>query len=62
VHLTVEFTPPAGPLGRAILSLFKEAPDQYFQQMLRELKQVMETGEKASTQGQPSGRKEGPAS
>jgi hypothetical protein len=26
--------------------------------MLRELKQVMETGEKATTQGQPSGRKE----
>jgi uncharacterized membrane protein len=58
VHLTIEFTPPAGPLGRAMLSLFKEAPDQYFQQVLREFKQVMETGEKATTQGQPSGRNE----
>lgn len=58
VRLTVEFVPPAGVLGQAVLKLFGEAPAQYVGQYLREFKQVMETGEKATTEGQPSGRKE----
>jgi uncharacterized membrane protein len=56
VHLTLEFVPPGGPLGQAILKLFGEAPAQYVGQFLREFKQVMETGEKATTEGQTSGR------
>jgi uncharacterized membrane protein len=56
VHLVVEFVPPAGVLGRTVLKLFNDAPAQYIGQYLRELKQVMETGEKSTTKGQPSGR------
>jgi uncharacterized membrane protein len=56
VHLVVEFVPPAGMLGRTVLKLFNDAPAQYISQYLRELKQVMETGEKSTTKGQPSGR------
>lgn len=58
VHLTVEFVPPGGPLAQAALKLFGDVPNQYFAQYLREFKQVMETGEKATTEGQTSGRKE----
>jgi uncharacterized membrane protein len=56
VQLTIEFVPPAGALGKAVINLFGEAPQQYFGQFLREFKQVMETGEKATTEGQTSGR------
>jgi uncharacterized membrane protein len=57
VHLTLEFVPPGGAIGKALLNLFGEAPNQYIGQFLREFKQLMETGEKATTEGQPSGRK-----
>jgi uncharacterized membrane protein len=56
VHLTLEFVPPGGALGKAVLKLFGEAPQQYIGQFLREFKQIMETGEKATTRGQTSGR------
>jgi uncharacterized membrane protein len=55
IHLTVEFTPPGGALGRAVTNLFGEVPGQYFAQYLREFKQLMETGEKTTNAG-PSGR------
>jgi uncharacterized membrane protein len=56
VHLTLEFVPPGGAMGKALLSLFNEAPNQYIGQFLRDFKMVMETGEKATNSGQPSGR------
>jgi uncharacterized membrane protein len=56
VHLTLEFAPPGGPLGRAALNLFGDVPGQYIHQYLRDFKQMMETGEKATTEGQTSGR------
>lgn len=56
VYLTVGFDPPGGAIGEALLKLFGEAPAQYFSQYLREFKQLMETGEKATTEGQTSGR------
>ncbi len=58
VRLTVEFVPPAGALGKALLSMFTAAPSEYIGQFLREFKQYMETGEKATTEGQSSGRAE----
>ncbi len=58
VQLTIEFVPPGGAIGKAVLKLFGEAPQQYIGQFLREFKQVMETGEKATTKGQTSGRLE----
>lgn len=44
VRLTIEFIPPAGQLGKAILKLFTEVPDRYVAQFLRELKHFMEIG------------------
>jgi len=59
VHLTIEFVPPGGILGEAILKLFGVAPNQYVGQMLRDFKAMMETGEKPTIQGQTSGREKG---
>jgi len=58
VTLTVEFVPPGGAIGQALLKMFGDVPNQYVGQYLREFKQMMETGEKATTQGQTSGRKQ----
>ncbi len=58
VQLTVEFIPPAGIIGQALVKLFGDVPAQYIGQYLREFKQQMETGEKATIEGQTSGRKE----
>jgi uncharacterized membrane protein len=56
VQMTVEYVPPGGTLGKAFAELFGEVPAQYLGQFLREFKQLMETGEKATNEGQPSGR------
>lgn len=56
VTLTLEFVPPGGPLGQAVMKMFNDAPSQYIGQYLRDFKMIMETGEQATTQGQTSGR------
>lgn len=56
VTLTLEFVPPGGPLGQAVMNMFNDAPGQYIGQYLRDFKMIMETGEQATTQGQSSGR------
>jgi uncharacterized membrane protein len=56
VSVTVEFVPPGGAIGKAITELVGEVPAQYLAQLLREFKQLMETGEKSTTEGQSSGR------
>lgn len=56
VKVVVKYDPPAGKLGAAIAKLFGEEPEQQIQEDLRRFKQVMETGEAATTEGQPSGR------
>ncbi len=58
VQLTVQFIPPAGVIGQAVVKLFGEVPQQYIGQYLREFKQQMETGEIATIDGQTSGREE----
>jgi len=58
VHLNVDFVPPGGPLAQALLKLFGDVPNQYIAQYLRDFKQMMETGEKATNKSQSSGRKE----
>ena len=49
VVLTVEFVPPGGALGHALLKLLGDAPNQYVAEYLREFKQMMEAGETATT-------------
>jgi uncharacterized membrane protein len=39
-----------------VAKLFGEEPEQQIQEDLRRFKQIMEAGEVASTEGQPSGR------
>jgi uncharacterized membrane protein len=58
VHVTLDYTPPGGVLGAAVAKLFGEEPGQQVAGDLRRFKQLMETGEIASTDGQPSGRRD----
>jgi uncharacterized membrane protein len=55
VHL--QYNPPAGKLGAAVAKLFGEEPTIQVRDDLRRLKQLFETGEIATTDGQPSGRR-----
>ncbi len=56
VRVVLKYDPPGGALGAAIAKLFGESPDQQIDEDLRRFKQVMETGETSTTEGQSSGR------
>ena len=51
----MQYLPPAGALGVAIAKMFGEEPEQQLRSDLRRLKQILETGEIATTDGQPAG-------
>jgi uncharacterized membrane protein len=53
----MEYRPPGGAVTSAIAKLFGEEPEQQIGDELRRFKQLMEAGEIATTEGQPSGRK-----
>jgi uncharacterized membrane protein len=57
VRVEMLYRPPAGKLGRQIARLFGEEPAQQIREDLRRFKQLLETGEVATTEGQPSGRR-----
>ena len=56
VKVQMEYAPPAGQLGAIIAKLFGEEPDQQIGEDLYRFKQMMEAGEVATIEGQPSGR------
>ncbi|MBD2006730.1 MULTISPECIES: SRPBCC family protein [Cyanophyceae] len=56
VKVVIEYNPPGGAVGVAIAKLFGEAPQQQIGDDLRRFKMLMEAGEIATTEGQPSGR------
>ena len=56
LYVSMEYQPPAGSLGAAFAKLFGEEPSQQIRDDLRHFKQIMETGEAATVEGQPSGR------
>jgi uncharacterized membrane protein len=56
VTVEMQYNPPAGSLGAAFAKLFGEEPSQQLRNDLRHFKQMMETGEVPSVEGQPSGR------
>lgn len=56
VKVKLEYESPAGILGEAIAKLFGEEPEQQIGDDLYRFKQLMETREIATTEGQPSGR------
>lgn len=56
VIVTIDYIPPAGKVGSWIAKLFGEEPKQQIREDLRRFKQLMETGEIASVEGQPHGQ------
>jgi hypothetical protein len=52
----MEYNPPIGSLGAAFAKLFGKEPDQQINADLRRFKQIAESGEVATVDGQSSGR------
>jgi len=61
LKVKMNYNPPAGKLGLALAQLWGETPEQLIKQDLRRLKQLIETGEIATIDGQVSGRSPSPA-
>jgi uncharacterized membrane protein len=57
VRVVLKYDPPAGKLGAFVARLFGENPEQQIDEDLRRFKQLIETGEVATTEGQPSARR-----
>lgn len=56
VRVTMNYNPPAGKVGATVAELLGSEPAQLIKDDLRRLKQVLETGEIATVDGQSSGR------
>jgi uncharacterized membrane protein len=56
VKVVTAYNPPAGAIGDAIATLFGENPKQQIGDDLARFKMLMEAGEIATNDGQPSGR------
>jgi uncharacterized membrane protein len=56
VNVAMQYRPPAGSMGAAFAKLLGEEPGQQIREDLYHFKHMMETGEMASVEGQPSGR------
>jgi uncharacterized membrane protein len=56
VRVELQYNPPAGPLGAVVAKLWGEEPDQQIREDLHRFKQILETGEIPTVEGQPSGR------
>jgi uncharacterized membrane protein len=61
VKVVIDYIPPAGVFGATIAKLFGESPEQQIREDLRRFKQLMETGEIPTTEGQPHGNCTGSA-
>lgn len=55
VEVTLEYNPPAGMLGALVAKLFGEEPGIQVEDDLRRFKQLMETGEISTNEGQSHG-------
>jgi uncharacterized membrane protein len=55
VRIKLQYDPPGGKLGSAIAWAFGESPDHVVREGLRRFKQLMETGEIPTIDGQPRG-------
>jgi uncharacterized membrane protein len=58
VRVELTYRPPAGVLGATIAKLFGAEPKQQLHENLHRFRQLMETGEIITTEGQPAGRSE----
>jgi uncharacterized membrane protein len=57
VRVHLQYNPPGGRVGAAVARMFGREPNQTVREDLRRFKQLMETGEIPTTEGQPSGRR-----
>ena len=57
VKVRLSYAPPLGRSGRAVLKLLGEEPKQQITKDLYRLRQILESGVVATTEGQPSGRR-----
>jgi len=55
VRVVIDYIPPAGRFGATLAKLFRADPETEIREDLRRFKQVMETGEVPTTQGQSTG-------
>ena len=58
VKVVLNYNVPGGKVSALLAKLFGDEPGQMIEEDLRRLKQVLETGEVATVEGQPSGRDE----
>jgi len=56
VHVEMQFRPPLGKAGATVAKIFGTDPEQQVKEDLRRFKQLVETGEVPTTQGQPAAR------
>ncbi|HMV47845.1 MAG TPA: cyclase/dehydrase, partial [Blastocatellia bacterium] len=56
VKVQLQSRPPAGVIGAAVAKLFGEDPEWQVKDDLRRFKQLMETGDIITTEGQSAGR------
>jgi uncharacterized membrane protein len=56
VRVEIEYRPPAGLLGVTVAKLLGAEPKQQLHENLHRFRQLMETGEIITTEGQPAGR------
>ncbi len=57
LKVVLRYDPPAGVVGATVSKVLGEDPAMNVQEDLRRLKMLIETGELATTEGQPAGRK-----
>ena len=57
VRVKLQYDPPGGKLGAAFAWAFGDSPSQVIREGLRRFKQLMETGEIPTTDGQPRGNR-----
>jgi len=55
VNVRLQYAPPGGRLGASVAWLLGSSPAAQVREALRQLKQVLETGEVPTVEGQPSG-------
>ena len=56
VRVEINYRPPAGVLGATVAKIFGAEPKQRLHENLHRFRQLMETGEIITTEGQPAGR------
>jgi uncharacterized membrane protein len=58
VQVSIQYNPPAGSLGAAFAKILGKEPGVQIKEDLRRFKQIMETGEIPTVEGQPSGQRD----